>query len=514
MKIRLRNLFVVLLLVIFSPVRLLQAASSPVQVTILHLNDFHGHLLPFMDKAVSATTPVGGAAYLAAAIEREKAKNPDGTLLLSAGDMFQGTPVSNVFHGEPVIRVMNQLGFDAMALGNHEFDWGLDVLERLRSMASFPFLSANITEQAGGELKGVAPYVLLTRKGLKIAVVGATTPGTPFATKPGNVAGLVFSEPQTSLPPIIEEARKRGAKLVVVLSHLGLDADEELARNVGGIDVIVGGHTHTVVTDPVKVGRTVITQAGSYGSYLGVLNLAVDPETGKATSSPSKNELQAIIAAPGAPMDEKTTRIVDEYNDQIKTEFGKAAGESSVDLERHAASESNLGDLIADSMREATGAEIAFQNGGGIRADVPKGKITLNQVYTLLPFDNDLVTMDLTGSQVLSLLEKSVATEERILQVSGLSVEYDMTKPPGHRVKAVLVSGRPLEPDRGYRVVTNDFLAAGGDRFQVFGEGKNPVYGDSLRDAFLIYLQKHSPVSPHIENRVVFTQESDRPGRK
>ena len=149
-------------------------------------------------------------------------------------------------------------------------------------------------------------------------------------------------------------------------------------------------------------------------------------------------------------------------------------------------------------------AAIAFQNGGGIRTDVPKGKITLEEVYTLLPFDNLLVTMDLTGSQVLSVLEWSVASGSKVLQVSGIKATYDMSRPPGSRIVSVLVQSDPLKPEGIYRVATNDFLAAGGDRFKVFLEGKNLAYGDTIRDAFTKYLNKHSPVSPAIENRLVF----------
>lgn len=479
-------------------------AAAPVHITILHMNDLHGHILPYTEKGSDPDALVGGASWFAGLIREERAANPVGTLLLSAGDMFQGTPVSNVFHGEPVIRIMNYLHFDAMALGNHEFDWGLDALDRLRSQAEFPFLSANISDMSGRGFSGTKPYVLLTRHNLSIALIGVTTPETPYSTKPSNVSRLVFSDPAKVVRPLMKEVRRQGAKFVIVLSHLGLDADRKLASRVRGIGLIVGGHSHTAVDPPLKVGKTIITQAGCYGRYVGVMQLDVDPQTGSIVDYTARNELKPVFATPQSPHDDDVAKIVDRYNDQVKAEFAREVGETLVDLTRRPDGESNVGDLAADAMREATRADIAFQNGGGLRMDLPKGKITLEHVYTLLPFDNQLVTLDLKGKQVLSILEWSAASGSKILQVSGVRVTYDMKKPPGSRVVAACVGDKPLKPDGSYRVTTNDFLAAGGDRFLAFAEGKNPVFGDTIRDAFIAYLGKHSPVNPQIENRITF----------
>ena len=196
-----------LILLPSSPVQALQAE---INLTILHVNDTHGHIIPFLDKSVDPERPVGGAEYLAGMIERERAANPDGTILLSAGDMFQGTPVSNLFHGKPVIEIMNYLRYDAMALGNHEFDWGQDVLHSIISSASFPVISANIFERGGGRIRGVKPYVILKKKGIRIAVIGVTTPETYYTTKTGNVTGLTFTPPEKVLPAIVRRVRAKG----------------------------------------------------------------------------------------------------------------------------------------------------------------------------------------------------------------------------------------------------------------------------------------------------------------
>jgi 5'-nucleotidase / UDP-sugar diphosphatase len=480
-----------------------RAATGPVDLTILHVNDTHGRVLPYLEKTVDPASNVSGSAYLAALVEQERARNPQGTLLLSAGDMFQGTPISNVFRGEPMIAAMNAIGFDAMALGNHEFDWGMDALQALRQKALFPFLTANIADSAGKGPAGAVPYVVVERKGLKIAVIGLTTTEVAYTTKPGYVRDLKVLKPETVLPGLVQRVRSEGARMVVVLSHIGFEEDKTLARAVDGIDVIVGGHSHTAVKEPVRVGRTVVVQAGWNGIYLGTLRCRLNPEAGEDARLSAEGGLTLVSAGPGRPYDGKVAQMIEAYNVKIKTEFAEVVGETAVDLITSKTSETNIGNLMTDAMREAANADIAFQNSGGFRVNLPKGKLTMEHVYTLLPFDNTLVSMDLPGSAVLALLEQSGGGEYGFLQMSGASVAYDMTKPAGSRVMRALVSGKPLDPARTYRVATNDFAASGGDRLLPFKEGRNLVYGDELRDVFVAYLKGRSPVSPGVEGRIV-----------
>ncbi len=480
--------------------------SHPLTLTVLHMNDTHGHLLPYMEKSLGVDYPVSGSAYVADRIRGEREVNPDGTVLLSAGDMFQGTPVSNVFRGKPVIEFMNYMAFDAMTLGNHEFDWGTGVLADMVRSASFPFLAGNIEEVQAGKLPpGLKPFVVLTRKGVKVAIIGATTTEAPYATKPDNVTGIAFRDPEQTIPGLIEKAKEAGATVTIVLSHLGLEADKALAASARGIDVIVGGHSHTIMDHPVYVGQTAIVQAGFYGVYLGVLKLKIDSATGTVLGPADDYALQLVTARPTDPYENNVAGIVGKYNDRIKTEFAKVVGEARVDLIRQNRAESNIGNLISDVLREAAGAQVAFQNGGGIRSDLPAGKITFGDAYTILPFDNALVAMDLTGSQILDILEQNVAdSDSRILQVSGLEVRYDLDKPALSRVVSVRVGSKPLLPDKTYRVATNDFLAAGGDRLHIFTQGKNIVFADPVRDLFVTHIQRKSPVGPKVEKRISF----------
>lgn len=498
-----RILIILSLLILSSPSPLFSGQPAFTDLTILHVNDTHGHIVPFNEKSVSKNVPVSGAAYLAHMVQEERSKNPEGTLLLSAGDMFQGTPVSNLFKGVPVIEVMNYLGFDAIAIGNHEFDWGMDVFQNLVASSRFPFLSANIKDQKGEYLPGVKPFAVVSRKNLKIAIIGVTTPEVMYSTKPGHIEGFKAYRPEDILPELIEKVKGEGVRMIIVLSHLGLEADRELAQRVPGIHVIVGGHSHTVINKPVTVGDTIILQAGQYGLYLGIFELRVDTGTGNIVDYKKSRVLRKVLSGPDTPYDEGAAGIVNIYYDQIKEKFAEVVGETLVDLKRRYQRESNIGNIICDSMREVANADIAFMNNGGIRTDIPKGKITLEQVFTLMPFDNNLVTMHLTGVQILEILEYNARQEQGFLQASGLKVRYDMSETEGSRVKEVYVGEKPLTKEKTYTVTTIDFLAAGGDAFKTFKEGKNIIYGTNLRDLFVTYLQKHSPVAPRIEGRII-----------
>ncbi len=476
-------------------------------LTILHVNDYHGRVQPSIDKGIDPQEQVGGAAYLAAMIKKARAKNPGGTLLLSAGDMFQGGPVSNVFRGKPVIEIMNELGFDAMALGNHEFDWGMEVLARMRKEAHFPFLAANVVDSRGNGLPGIRSYRILRTRHAKVAVIGVTTTDTEYTTKPGNVKGLTFLSPEAVLPGLIQKVKQQGASIVIVLSHLGLEADKSLAAAVPGIDVIVGGHSHTEIPKPLKTeSGTIIVQAGAYGLYLGVLELTVNKTTGRAVGYAESSGLKLVSAGAQNRPDRRAALIVKKYNDRVKQKFAAVVGETSVDLAAGRGSESNLGNLVTDAMRAAAGCRIAFMNSGGIRAGIPVGKITMEEVYTAFPFDNVLVSMTLTGDQVRQALEQGGTMEFGGLQASGVTVTYDLKKPVGERVVKADVGGEPLGPDKAYTVVTNDFLAAGGDKVSALKEGRDIALGDTLTDALVEYLKEHSPVSPKVEGRIVFVQ--------
>lgn len=484
------------------------SAACAQRLVLLHVNDLHGYITPRIEKALDPQRPVGGAANLAAMIKAQRVADPDGVILLAAGDMFHGAPVSDLFQGRPVLDLMNALRFDAMTLGNHEFDWGPAALRAMTEEARFPFLSANITDAAGRPLPWVKPYVILERKGVKVAVIGMTTQETAFAVKREYVAGLKFASPERLLPGLIGEVRRKGANLVVLLSHFGLAEDMRLAAAVHGIDIIVGGHSHTALADPLRSGQTIVVQAGARGLYLGVLEITVDEKTGRLVSATENGELKTVWSGPADAADGETARLVGRYEAKLKPMLSQVVGETRIDLRRRTDGESSLGDVIADSMRAQTGAQVAIQNSGGIRADIPAGKITMERVYTALPFDDDLFCMDLTGEALLEIFGKAAVGRRGLLQVSGMEVAYALSADGARKVTGMSVGGAPLDKSKKYRVATNDFLAEGGDGLTGFRKGSRRVRAADMRDALVDYLRRHSPITAIEGKRITVTAET------
>lgn len=506
-KFRLTLLFILLLALQISPP---QARAALIR--ILHVNDFHGFAEPY--EPLGAREKLGGAAYLAARVEALRKEKP--SLLLAAGDMISGNNWANLFKGRPVIELMNLMRFDALVVGNHEFDYGPAVLRQSIAAAKFPVLGANV---AG--LDALKPYVVRQVDGVRVGIIGVVTEDTPVTTHPTNVAGLKFLPVVPTVEKYLRELKNQ-ADIFVVLSHIGFRADMDLAAKVPGIDIIVGGHSHTKIPTPKKVGNTIIVQAWEHGKALGVLDLTV--EGGKIVKF--SGHLEEIKPAGAAP-DPAAARLVKYYQEEVDARLGQTIGATLVDLdgENVRTRETNFGDFVADIMRETTGADAALINGGAIRVGIRKGPLTKSQIYSALPFDNYLVAIRLTGRQIRAALEHGVSRVQerkgRFPQVSGLAFTYSPAAPPGRRVKAITIAGQPLDPDRQYTVATIDFLAAGGDGYQGFGEavrasadysniggalrGKNLVYTDPsrlLRDIVADYIQRRKRISPALEGRI------------
>jgi 5'-nucleotidase/UDP-sugar diphosphatase len=490
--------------------------AEPVSIRILHVNDFHGFAEP--DTPYGFTCPMGGVAWLAGRADHLRKEKP--TLYLAAGDMIQGNNWANLSRGKSVIELMNLMGFDAMAVGNHEFDFGPDVLRQRVSEARFPVLAANVEG-----LDFLRPYVIEELNGVRVAVIGIVTEDTPVATHPRNVAGLAFRSPFATLARYIPELRKN-ADVVIVLSHVGYGTDRLLAEQVPGIDLIVGGHSHTRLEKPTRVGHTVIVQAWEHARALGVVDVSVD--NGRVVSISSRLEdIRPDLCKP----DPDVQRLVEKYRRQVDAVLDGMAGEALVPLdgENVRKRETNLGNLVADIMRSVSGADATIINGGGIRASIPAGPIRVRDVFTALPFDNYIVAVRLNGTRIRQALEHGVAQLESgsgaFPQVSGISFSYDPSAPAGSRVREVLLGGEPLDPMREYTVATNDFLAAGGDGYAAFGEavrssqdfeiiggtlrGEKLVYNDSgrwLRDVVVGWLKEKQTTAPVVENRICEVQ--------
>jgi 5'-nucleotidase/UDP-sugar diphosphatase len=482
-------------------------AGEPVQIRLLFLNDFHGFAEPH--QPIGSPGQIGGLAYLATEVNRLRQERP--TLLLAAGDMIQGNPWANLFEGKSTIEVMNAMEFSAMVLGNHEFDFGQKTLALRIKEARFPILTANVLG-----LSGIQPYLIKEIAGIKIAIIGLVTEETPTATHPKNVEGLTFLPAAESAQKVLQDLGNR-PDLVLVLSHLGLPADRRLAKEVKGIQVIVGGHTHTRIETPIKVNETIIVQAWEHAKVLGVLDLTIQDRKvvnyqGKLIPiNPDRQKPDPLIA-----------EIVDRYKNQSAAMLEEVIGEAQVDLQGRGArsQETNLGNLVADVMREDAKADAALTNAGGLRADILKGPIRMKDLLSVLPFPNHLVVLRVTGRELKEILEHGLSdvggTGGQFPQVSGIRLTYKSTAPSGQRIATIWVREKPLDPETWYTLATNDFLVAGGDGYAIFkkvlqGEKDSPTQnsrvilfdsGKELRDLVVAFIKKKKLVSASAGGRI------------
>jgi 2',3'-cyclic-nucleotide 2'-phosphodiesterase (5'-nucleotidase family) len=503
-----RNLLLILLFFAVLPC----AYGNPTEIRILHVNDSHGFAEPY--QPLGSREPLGGIAYLALKANQLRREKP--TLLLAAGDMIQGNNWANLSRGKSVVEIMNRMRFDVMVVGNHEFDFGQEALVKRISEASFPVLGANV--KGVGGLEG---YVIKELEGIKIAIIGVVTEDVPVSTSPKNVSGLQFVPVHETVQKYVTELKGK-VDLILVLSHIGYYWDRRLAETVRGIDVIVGGHSHTKLDKPVQIGDTLIVQAWEHAKVLGVLDLTVQDKRVREWDG----HLEEISPRLGAE-DPEVKAFVEEHSREVERLMGARIGETEVDLdgENVRKRETNLGDLVADIIREASGADLAIINGGGIRTSIKKGEIRIMDIYSVLPFDNYVVAIKLTGRQIREALEHGVSgveeNEGRFPQVSGITFTYSPSAPKGSRVKEIRVQGRPVDPDGQYRVATNDFMAAGGDGYRAFGEamrsskdfevvggmmkGEKVAYSDAgrwIRDVVIEYLREKK-IAPRVEGRIV-----------
>lgn len=474
------------------------AYGQPAEIRILYVNDFHGFAEPH--KLLGAEDPMGGASFLAARVRFLREQKP--TLVLSAGDMIQGSNWANLFQGRSVIELMDLMRFDAMVVGNHEFDFGQEILQARISEAAFPVLGANVDG-----FPSLKPYVIQELQGIRIAIIGVVTEETPRATHPKNVAGLKFSPPASAIRQWLNELKGK-ADIFLILSHIGHEADRKLAENIKDLDIIIGGHSHTKVLSPVRIGNTLVVQAWEHGKALGILDLAV--ENGRIADF--KGYLEEI--RPGMWQGEPAVAaLVKEYRDKVESVLNEELGTAQKDLDGQNVRlcETDFGNLVADIIRQRAGADIAVINGGGIRTTIKKGIVRKRDVYDAVPFDNYILGFRIAGKRIREMLEHSVSAVERgdgrFLQISGLSFVYNRSASPGSRVQSVLISGRPLEPEKEYTLATIDFLAAGGNGYGMLADcaATNLVFSDSskwLKDVVVEHIKKTGIVSSTLDRRI------------
>jgi 2',3'-cyclic-nucleotide 2'-phosphodiesterase (5'-nucleotidase family) len=501
-------------------------------LVVLHSNDVHSHLLPFHR---SEATLVGGAAARAALIERERERDPD-LLLLDAGDIVQGTPAYNLFRGVPDTRAMSAMRYDAVTLGNHDLDDGPAAWLALRPLAEYPVLSANVFAAAdsswasglgdappaevrhgarwigGATVSSTAalrflakPYLIRPWHGKRIAILGLTTGSLVNIVRISANRGVAVSDPVVAAQWYVPLLRQQ-ADYVIALTHLGVDADQDLARRVPGIDLIVGGHSHTRLDEAVFAGSGTapglagvpIVQTGAWGDRMGRSVLYV------ANGRPSGFSYELLRVRPQDGEDSAIAALLRPVADSVAVAMGATVYESAgrVPIPQRDDVETAIGNFAAEVLREAAGAEVGIMNTGGIRAPLPRGPVTVADVYSTFPFDNTIVVVPMRGDDLRRLLDFAARRigKSDFAQVSG--VRFSIT---GDYASDIRVNGRPLDEDRIYRVATIDFLYEGGAGYTQFRKaGPAEPTGVFQNEAAVSFLRRHPRYQFRTDGRIAW----------
>lgn len=483
------------------------AQGQAVQLIILHTSEHHGSLLPFDTPTAKA---IGGMAARAAVIATVRQESPN-VLLLDSGDILVGTAMSSVFRGEPDVLAMNLMRYDAMAAGNHEFDYGLDHVRRLRELAKFPIISTSLR----GRGREIAPiFVIKQVAGLRVLIFTGLDDAYADIIDPKVAAELEYFDPIGSARGFVN-GLGRSVDLIIALTHMTDLQDLMLARAVPQIHVIVGGHTDGFDGTLTAAGGrpvatmdnppTIFVKTHRLGATVGRLDLVV--ADGRVRRATARNLPVTSQVTPNP----EVAALVKDYEGRLQARFAEVIGRSAVFLDGERANvrsrETNLGNLISDAVREFARTDVAIVNGGNIRGSINEGPITLSDAFRVLAFDNTVVTFQLTGAELREALENGVSQVEqgsgRFPQVSGMSYVFERGRPAGQRVVEVRVGGQPLDPARLYSVATNDFLADGGDGYAVFrlGRQRRDTQLD-LRELFIEHIRRVGSVSARLDGRI------------
>jgi len=527
------------------------ADDGMVRLHLIWTNDVHGHVAPeparFMNPAFPP--PLGGGASLlnyVKQVREQAAAAGEHVLLVDAGDVFQGAPVGSKTKGDAVVEFFNTAGYDAIVPGNHDFDMGRENCERLARATDAPWLCANLRDEATGELVDwVQPTMTLEVDGLKIGLIGIVTPATVHMSFPDNIRGLIFDPMAPAIERWRDQLRAEGCDIVGLLIHEGLPYDPEagwaniansqteaedrqddaggygyvqtgsmnlmeLVNHVSGIDFAVGGHTHRGYHEPWidPVNHTICVETFGNGSSVGHIVLVMDPDSGAIVDWEPSHDRGTLITLfedelwPDAEMAE----ALQPYIELTEKEMGRRIGTAAVNLTRGGAGANLVGNLVTDAMRTYFDADFAFQNLGGLRADIPAGDITARDVFSILPFGNELVVVEMEGAMLRRIVERKVRGNSGGICISGAKVRFNKNRPDFDRVTEFLVGGEPLDPARTYRVVCTTFLMEGNsglDFLTTIPADRIELTQITTAQAVETYIQKHSPVRPRVDDRWV-----------
>jgi len=498
------------------------AASADYSLTILHTNDFHDRFEPISKydgpcaaEDNTAGECFGGSARLVTALAEAHAKS-NNAILVDGGDQFQGTLFYTQYKGTMTAEFMNKLGYDAMTVGNHEFDDGPEVLSAFVDAVDFPILMSNADLSGEAMLSGkIAKSAIIERGGEKIGLIGLTPVNTPEIASPG--PNITFTQPADAVQGEVDKLTAEGVNKIIVLSHSGYKVDQDVAANTTGVDVIVGGHDNTLLGDmdgakgkyPTMVGDTAIVQAYAYGKYLGELNVTFD-DAGVITEASG----QPLLMDGAVTEDQPTVDRIAELAEPLEAIRTQVVGDAAEAIEGNRdvcrEMECSGGNLISDAMLARVtdqGIQVAISNSGGIRASIDAGEVTKGEVLTVLPFQNTLSTFEVTGAVLLEALENGVSKvgegDGRFPQVAGITFDVTAAAEVGSRVSNVMVGDAPLDLAATYGVVSNNFVRNGGDGYSMFVTADNAYdFGPDLADVVADYIAEGGTYTPYTDGRI------------
>ncbi|HPT70762.1 MAG TPA: bifunctional UDP-sugar hydrolase/5'-nucleotidase [Candidatus Cloacimonadota bacterium] len=515
--------------------------AEPLKLDIIFSNDVHGGIDRTPATFINPDFPpmLGGGGTAATVIKeyRAQAGPKESTLLFDVGDFFQGHPVGSVTKGKAIINYYNEIGYDAMALGNHDYDAGEASLISTLNGVKFPILSANIVYKDTGKTPPyIRPYIIIERLGIKIGIIGLTTTDTEKMSFPENIKNLDFVDEKDVLNKYIPIVKAQGADLVFVLGHMGLPYDpepayqsrynadgssktterywgydaQELAHEVNGIDLFLGGHMHKGFAKPWSdpITHTLVLTGYAYGSNLGIISLKIDPVTKKIEGY----DLPAVREGSMITLFDDEFLPDEQISNSIKAEqkiaekgMDEIIGSTSVYLSKeNVDAQSLIGNMCTDAMTAEVNADFGFLNLGGVRGQIPVGPITYRQVFDVMPFDNQIVTFTCNGVFLKKIIETRVAGGRHGLLVSGANVIYNKSRPDMDRVTELYIDGKPWDPNKMYKVATTDFLMQGNAGLTLLTsvpEDQITNYQTNLRDGIVNYIKKNSPIRTKIDDR-------------
>jgi 5'-nucleotidase/UDP-sugar diphosphatase len=486
------------------------------EITILHWNDFHAHNLPQKGSKKDSSGQsfeyyYGGTSNMLGYIEKLRTEK---TLVLNAGDDFQGTPISNFTKGKSQIDLLNLYNIDAFVIGNHEFDYGQFALDSALQLSHFDYLSANVFFKPKSSTFGKS-WLVKEINGVKIGIIGISPPDLFELSLPKNVSDVVMLNTDSVIQSGIDQLKNEKCNLIVLLTHEGVDNDKVIAEKFfKDVDIIVGGHSHTPLYKPINDKGVIIVQAGSYSKWLGELDLKVDINKDTVVKYYGKlieTVMDSLI------YDKAAEEKVEQMEASISKQMEQVIGKLETDWKASHSSESNLGDFEADVFREKTGSDIAFINGGGLRKNLNKGNITLGDIWEINPFGNEINKFSVTGKTLKVMLNNHTfsrlkADEEKkpmdILNCSGLTYSYDSRKYPLDSTNLIVdakVNGKEVDDNKLYSIATNNFVTGQFKKF--FGDVGEKVQikpsSQVDRDLIIEAVQQKKKINSKLENRIV-----------